>query len=215
MEEMFDVFDSGMNKTGTALRSEVHRNGQWHQTFQCWIWSRHPDGNGISLLFQLRHEDKDTYPNLLDISCAGHLQAGETVEDGTRELYEELGVDIAFSELVSCGVYKEESFISEQLIDREFCHVFLLENGMELTSYRLQKEEVKGLFRIEVEDLKRLLANGGQILCDGVILDPNGGFIRERRTVGISDFVPHSAEYYNRLLKRLETEIELKVRSTD
>ncbi|WP_274366287.1 NUDIX hydrolase [Paenibacillus thermotolerans] len=202
-EEIFDIFDPEMNKIGKASRSDVHRNGLWHQTFQCWIWSREPRGNGVSLLFQLRHEDKDTYPNLLDISCAGHLQAGETVEDGTRELQEELGLDVAFSDLVSCGVYKQEAYISEQLIDREFCHVFLLENKMELTSYRLQKEEVKGLFRIAAADVKRLLNSGGEIVCDGVVLDSEDRFIGERRNVGIQDFVPHPAEYFHRLFQRL------------
>ena len=79
----------------------------------------------LSLLFQLRHKDKDTYPGLLDVSCAGHLQSGETVEDGVRELEEELGITVPFHELIPCGMVAEENIISEHVVDREFNHIFI------------------------------------------------------------------------------------------
>ncbi|WNQ12825.1 NUDIX domain-containing protein [Paenibacillus aurantius] len=48
------------------------------------------------LLLQRRHPGKDTYPGLFDITAAGHLEAGENVSDGIRELKEELGTDLFF-----------------------------------------------------------------------------------------------------------------------
>jgi 8-oxo-dGTP pyrophosphatase MutT (NUDIX family) len=44
------------------------------------------------VLLQRRSRYKDTHPNLLDVSCAGHVDAGENiVECALRELREELG----------------------------------------------------------------------------------------------------------------------------
>ena len=67
--EYFDVLDENGNKTGeTKLRSEVHRDGDWHRTVHIWVFNRQGE-----VLLQRRCATKDSYPNMLDISCAGHL----------------------------------------------------------------------------------------------------------------------------------------------
>ncbi|MDF2726346.1 MAG: hydrolase, partial [Paenibacillus sp.] len=132
--ELLDIFDETMTLIGTASRSETHRQGLWHQTFQCWIAARRP--NGISLLLQKRHPGKDTFPELYDITSAGHLLAGETAEDGMRELEEELGIAAAFDELVPIGVIPVQ-LRYQSLIDREFCHVFLYACSLPLDRYKL------------------------------------------------------------------------------
>jgi 8-oxo-dGTP pyrophosphatase MutT (NUDIX family) len=45
---------------------------------------------------------------------------GESVEDGIRELEEELGIDVSFHELYPFGSFAVENVISEELIDRNF-----------------------------------------------------------------------------------------------
>jgi isopentenyldiphosphate isomerase len=113
-DEVFDVSNALMVKVGEATRQNVHVQGLWHQTFHCWIVHTSTTGES-SLLLQVRHKDKDTYPNLLDISCAGHLQKGETVEDGVRKLQKELGVSVSFNNLIYCGMIAEEDMISRHL----------------------------------------------------------------------------------------------------
>lgn len=202
-QEMLDIFNEAMERTGTAARGEVHLRGLWHQTFQCWVVSG-SEKEGRMLLFQLRHPDKDTYPGLLDISCAGHLLAGESPEDGLRELEEELGIRAGLEELAPCGIFREEAFPSPDCIDREFCHVFLLEHQAPLRDYSFQESEVTGLFRLRPEHFEQLLSGRrSSVEADGILLLENGEKAEVRRTIRLTDIVPHSPEYYRFLLDHL------------
>ena len=95
-KEYFDILDENGNKTGkTKLRSEVHRDGDWHKAVHIWIINDKGD-----ILLQRRCATKDSNPNMLDISSAGHLSAGDSSLDGAiRELKEELNLDVKPNEL--------------------------------------------------------------------------------------------------------------------
>ncbi len=203
-EEIFDVFDERMNPAGQASRSEVHARGLWHQTFHCWIVD--PADGDAALLFQERHPGKDTFPSLLDTSCAGHLLSGEEVEDGIRELEEELGLSVPFEALVPCGLFAEEDIISEACIDREFCHMFVYVSPQPLTGYRLQPEEVTGLYRVPLEHVRKLAQGtlSEPIRIVGVAPDENGVLAPVERTVRAADFVPHPEAYYELVLKAID-----------
>ena len=65
-------------------RGDVHRDGDWHRSVHIWI----ADGDG-RLLCQLRGLDKDTHPGRWDVSCAGHITAGDgSLDTAARELEE-------------------------------------------------------------------------------------------------------------------------------
>ena len=146
--EFFDVFDDNLQPLGQASRLETHTKGLWHHTFQCWIY-REVEGTR-KFIVQRRHPNKEAFPNRLDKSSAGHLIAGETVEDGVREIEEELGLVVPFEKLVSCGEIMQEH-IEPHWKDREICHIFLLHHDQPLAAYQLQKEEVTGIFEVDVE----------------------------------------------------------------
>ncbi|MGG6310407.1 NUDIX hydrolase [Paenibacillus macerans] len=202
--ETFDVFTKEMIRLGTASRQEVHAKGLWHQTFQCWIMKRDAAGE-IYLLFQLRHKNKDVFPSLLDISCAGHLQAGEEVADGVRELEEELGLTVSIHDLTYCGRVAQEHVVSPELIDREVNHVFLYECSSSLRDFRLQAEELSGLYWIGLRPFRELL-NGerDQLSACGIVLDEASGTLADdQRSWRIENFTPNSDEYYELLFAKL------------
>src|SRR4051794_1911294 len=101
-DELLDVFDDNMELIRKAPRAEVHAKGLWHQTFHCWIVRAAHDGQYV--LFQRRGPTKKVFPNTLDITAAGHLQSGETVEDGIREVNEELGISARYGDLIPLGI---------------------------------------------------------------------------------------------------------------
>jgi isopentenyldiphosphate isomerase len=189
-EELLDIYDEFMRPRGVKSRSRVHADGDWHRTFHCWIWMKR-EGR-TCLLFQKRSTDKDVHPDLLDITAAGHLLAGESVREGARELEEELGIRVPFEKLIPAGTVQDASTCGER-IDNEFCHLFFYESRIPLRDYRLQREEVAALLMIEWEQAKAVLrgtipsAPACGIAADGRKLE----FAAVR-----DDFVRHEPAYY-------------------
>ena len=155
MSELFDIFDEAMNHIGVKSRVAVHRAGDWHQVFHCWVVGREADGSTF-LVLQKRMARLD-YPNKIDISAAGHLAAGESPRDGTREIAEELGLSVAYEDLIPLGrrvgINKIDDFL-----DRQICHVFLYECNLPLEAYEYKPDEVAGLIKMPIDDAMRLLA---------------------------------------------------------
>lgn len=196
-EELLDIFDEQMNHLGTAARSEVHEKGYWHQTFRCWIISG--DAKRPYILFQRRHPEKETFPDKLDITCAGHLSAGEQPADGVRELAEELGVTVPFAALHSVGMMKDVTS-ADNKIDKEFCHTFLYHTNQPLAAYELQAEELTEIVKMELDQAIRLF-NGSiaSAFVTGIRLLDDGSKQEVRYEVGLNGFVPHAPAYYQKV----------------
>ncbi|NMO96438.1 NUDIX hydrolase [Paenibacillus lemnae] len=202
-DELFDIFDEHMIVIGTDTRQNVHKHGYWHQTFHCWICDRSGDGEPLILL-QLRHPDKDTFPGYLDISCAGHLLAGETPEDGVRELEEELGVTAKLQDLVYSGHVQQE-YVTEQLKDRECTHIYIYECSKPLEEYVFQKSEISGLFQCTVKEYMDLIRGGvTAVTMQGVLYEEQQDELRRvSRLVTAEDITPQSSQYYEVLFRAL------------
>ena len=158
MDELLDILDKSGRPTGkTVAKSEAHRLGLWHRCFHCWICGSDPEG--FYLLLQRRAATKDTWPDYLDITAAGHLSAGEETLDGLREVEEELGLRVNPDRLVPLGTRKIEQQIPGGC-DREFHEVFLLADGTPPERLRLQKEEVAAVYRLALDDVEALYETG-------------------------------------------------------
>jgi len=103
------------------------------------------------VLFQKRGRDKKLFPNALDISAAGHYSAGEKPQDGVREILEELGLAINFSELIPLGVKFDVAKIGD-VVNREFCDVYLLRRSEAPSEYKMDSNEVEGLVQMDIAE---------------------------------------------------------------
>jgi isopentenyldiphosphate isomerase len=111
-------------------------------------------------LFQQRSRKKDTHPGSFDITAAGHLAAGESPQDIVRELEEELGVQVTFQQLFEYGIIREQAsgvVDGVPYIDAEVSHVYGLVTSMSLMDFRLQEEEVSGLYEADADELIALM----------------------------------------------------------
>ncbi len=123
--ELLEVYDAAGRPTGRAkARGAVHRDGDWHLAFFCWV--ARPTARGPELLLQQRALRKDVFPGRFDASSAGHVRFGETLEEAAREVEEELGVRVELAELTPLPRHRQEHHHPNGLIDREHHALHLL-----------------------------------------------------------------------------------------
>lgn len=202
LAEYLDRLNEEMQFIGVATRDEVHQKGYWHQTFHCWVVLE--EGSERYVIFQRRHPSKETFPNKLDISAAGHLLQGETVEDGVRELEEELGIGVDYSHLVFLGTYKG-NYVTETYKDREFNHVHLLKTDRKLFDFSIQQTELRGLYKIKLESFRSFL-QGTEAIVEAVGFEYNIDGEREERVLHAerSDFAAQGDGYYTFVFDSIE-----------
>lgn len=163
--EWIKVFDENFQWIGEDTRENVHQQGKWHETFHCWFVDRQ------FIYVQKRSDAKSDFPSLFDITAAGHLEATEKVEDGVREIEEELGVNVQFSRLTSVGVVRDIIKLPG-FCDYEFAHVFIYVSSFEPTDFILQEGEVDSIHEIEKEDFIRLCSQEvNKVKCRNIMLD--------------------------------------------
>ncbi|MCM2979997.1 NUDIX hydrolase [Niallia circulans] len=190
--EMIKIYDEQKNPLGITSRDIVHQKGYWHDTFHCWFLKN--ENNIDYIYFQLRSKVKNDFPNLLDITAAGHILADETVGEGIREIKEELGMDVSMEDLELIGVIKD-CIITENFIDKEFGNVYMYRVNEEPV-YKLQKEEVSGIVRTKFKNFYDFVfEKRTEITVNGFIINTYDEKLEITKNVTKEDFVPHSGSY--------------------
>ncbi|MGD7023589.1 NUDIX hydrolase [Rossellomorea vietnamensis] len=205
-KETLRIFNNEGIAIGTAPRHEVHQKGYWHETFHCWFIERK---EGICYLyFQLRSPQKKDYPNLLDITAAGHILSHETFEEGIREVREETGIEVSFANLVPVGIIPYE-VTTENFIDRERARLFLYEFTGSIEDFSVEEEEVSGIFRAEFDQFEKLIDGGIEYIhLEGFQITFDGKREKKELIAQKKDFVPHENSYYQAVLENIRNYIE-------
>lgn len=161
MVEFFDVLDEEGKKTGRIKpREEVHRDGDWHKSVHVWIVNDKGE-----VLLQKRSPNKDSHPNMWDISSAGHLIAGDDSLSGAlREIKEELGVEVLPEQLSLIGTRKKASKYTQTFINNEFSDVYLLRWSRPLNQLQLQEEEVSEVKYVSLDEFRNMIHSGDKTL---------------------------------------------------
>lgn len=131
-DELIDWLDSSGNPIGTIMKSKAHLIRAWHKAIHVYIVN---DRN--ELLLQLRSKDKDMFPDKWDISCGGHVGAGETtLHTALREVMEELGLTIPEKDMHYLFTYPETltwgEFSSSEFVDVFLVRPFRINDGVTL-----------------------------------------------------------------------------------
>ena len=155
-KEYFDLLDENGNKIGkTKLRNEVHRDGDWHKGVHIWVIN----GNN-EILLQRRCATKDSNPNMLDISSAGHLQAGDNSQEAAiRELKEELNLDVKPEELQFIQTIKNSLKYTETFINNEFDDLYIVRTDKKISDLKFQEEEISEIMYVPYEKFKEMVNN--------------------------------------------------------
>ena len=154
MNEYFDVLDENGNPIGKiSPKTEVHNKGYWHRTVHIWIIN-----NNNEILLQRRSKNKKRHPNILTISCEGHIQAGESSINGAiREIDEELGLKVNSDELTFIKTIKHSECRKPDYYNNEFKDFYILKTNTSINEMSFQKEEISEIMFVDFDKLKQLI----------------------------------------------------------
>lgn len=157
MDEFIDILTADGIKTGqTRYKSEAHALGLYHATVHVWFYT-----DDKTILLQKRASIKKVFPNLWDVSVAGHIAAGEEIEEAAiREVYEEIGILIQKNQLIKIGFRKDEIKHPNGIVDNEFKHIFICKLNTPLSNLTMQEGEVDDLGLFDVSILKNTAKHG-------------------------------------------------------
>jgi len=176
----------GILTSKKVLKSEAHRLGLWHASVHVWITNTKGE-----VLLQKRASNKDTFPNLWDVSVAGHLTFGDTpLKAALREVQEEIGITLDASCLEHIMSVRSIKNPTPLITDREFHHIYIAvwkDAIPSIADFTLQQEEVAALRWISITALKQEL---------------------KKKTI---DFVPHEKDYLEAVLTQLDTLIPINL----
>ena len=189
--EYVKIFDENYTYIKDESRDNVHLKGLWHETFHCWLIDEE------YVYIQKRSTDKKDFPGLFDITAAGHILATETVEDGIREVEEELGLAVDLSRLRSKGAIRDIIELPN-FHDYEFANVFLYQSIFVPSDFSLQVEEVASVHRVKKEAFIQLfLQEVEAVICTNIM---DEAFT----DINLSDFVPHDKTYFEEIARMIE-----------
>ena len=179
-EERVDILSPLGESAGfSATKQRAHQQGWFHASAHVWLYT-----DSGKILIQLRHSNKINYPDLWDVSVAGHISAGESIIEGAlREVEEEIGLGLNEKDLCHLFIHKSEVTHNEDYIDNEFNHVFIAKIEVPLAHLKLQDEEVSAIKLIPINAFEKELQN------------PTKG----------KQYVPHGLAYYDSVIRAIKT----------
>ena len=175
MDELIEILNEDGSFSGKSiLKSEAHKKGVYHASAHIWICN-----TNNQVLIQKRVASKDSFPDLWDISVAGHISYGETpLKSALREIEEEIGLELQAEILQAIGTYKKEVVHSKHFIDRELHHIFVCKIPFHLEDLSAQASEVSALKLIPLDMFLEI--------------------------TGSKEFVPHGSDYFQLIYKALQ-----------
>lgn len=134
-------------------RRAVHRDGDWHRAVNIWIINQNQE-----VLLQKRASNKDSWPDRWDISCGGHLVAGEDrITAALNELSEELGLTVDPNELIFLHEWQISTRPAPDFINNSFTSLYLLHTECALSDFVSQASEISALKYVTLSELRQMV----------------------------------------------------------
>jgi isopentenyl-diphosphate delta-isomerase len=153
-DEPVDVLDKQGRKTGQILmKSRVHAQSCWHAVAHLWIYNSNDE-----FLLQKRAPNKQVWPNVWDVTIAGHIEAGDTPQNTVvREAQEEMAIKIEPQNISLFKISKFEGKMPGGWTNRVYISSFITKMDLKIADLKLQKEEVSRVRWVKIDELKKEL----------------------------------------------------------
>ena len=147
-DELWDVYDRDRVRTGRLCRrGDKLSKGDYHMVVHVCIFNSRGE-----LLIQKRQPFKKGWTNMWDITVGGSALAGDSsCEAAEREVYEELGLKIDLSHVRP---------VFTMNFDRGFDDYYIIEMDVDISTLKLQYEEVSQVRYVCKEEALRMQEEG-------------------------------------------------------
>ena len=194
MAEIINIYDCDRQSLGTAEKKRAHRYGLWHDSVQ--IWLALEENGKQKIIYQRRAASKPLYPNALDTSIAGHVNAGEALLDAAlREAKEELSILLNENDLKFLGSTQNASCLGP-FSDNEFYHVYIARTPIPLQEMRFDDGEVSGVYAADLDAALALFSGEASSLLLTGYKSESGAITPDQITATLSSFTPQYSHYF-------------------
>lgn len=153
--EYIDAYNENHQFIGRFEKHKAHELGLWHDVLGSLVIN--PNKNEV--FFQLKnhkHNNINKY-DLLEITAGGHLRAGESLEDGVREIKEETGLQVSFEDMVPSGIRKCDT--DNNMTIREFQYFYLLPLDIDLQDLNPNEDESIAFVKMDIDIALEVIIN--------------------------------------------------------
>lgn len=145
MSEIIDITNTFNEVIGSCDREKAHKEGLWHRTVNFLLI----DSETKKIIFQNKKNTPINENFFVQINSA-HLQTGESVEDGFRELEEETGIPVDKFKFTFAGIVPTAVDFTDDFKLREFMYYYVADvsNLKELLSENMNSYESKAFIGV-------------------------------------------------------------------
>ena len=181
--EFLDIYNKKEEKIGYSEINKVHKLGFWHRTFGCVFVNLKKN----KIYFQIKRADEINKRELLELTVGGHLQAGEELSGGIREVKEETGMKVNFNNLSMIYKRNVDKKINDSFKIKEFQYYYLYNsNDLTLRNFKnYDTKEVAGFVELDIDDVLNIFENKKTITAKTL-----KGTTIEGRRIDINSFDP-------------------------
>lgn len=192
-KDVLDIYDENGVHIGTCNRKIVHDMGFWHYVMHCWLYTE--IDNIRYVIFQKRQKDKRIFPNKLDVAAAGHYIAGEKLEDGLRELIEELNINPSDIE-VTFYKTKKFSYEDDTIKNNEFWNIYICHFTYKDYNIIFDESELQDVLFLPLNQVIELMQSNNTDFMFGFSVKE-----RKNKKIFLNDFVEPYKNYFLSLLQ--------------
>ena len=158
VDDVIDIVNEKNKILEQQLKSKAHKEGLLHRVAHVWM---HNSKGGV--LLQLRAKNKLLFPNMWDVSAAGHILAGEEVIiSALREVEEEIGLKLEKKDLEFIDILRTHVKAND-FENNEFAYLYLYKFEGNISKLVLQEEEVQEIKFFPIEEIEEKLKSNPEI----------------------------------------------------
>lgn len=144
--ELVDIYNNKHEKLNYVKDRKKLIDGEFR--LSCFVWIINDNDE---LLIQQRLSTAKKCPNMWETTSGGAVSGDNAVSGALRELKEELGIKASRDDLKFIGSYARIN---------DYVEVFLLKSNIDISSLKLQKDEVQSAKWISIPDFENIINNG-------------------------------------------------------